>query len=119
MRRLDFGKGTLKAIFTLAFLAGLAYSAFQILPVYIHNYDLQNYIRDLAVRASVNRVPAEAIRKDVVDHARDLDLPIGPGDVKVSAGNKVTIELDYSVPVDLKVYTLNLRFTPSAENRGI
>jgi hypothetical protein len=40
--------------------------------------------------------------------------------VKVEAGGgRVTVSLDYTVPVDLKVYTLNLHFTPSAENRQL
>jgi hypothetical protein len=31
----------------------------------------------------------------------------------------VTVDVDYTVPVDLKVYVLNLHFTPSAENRQL
>ena len=29
------------------------------------------------------------------------------------------MNMDYTVPVDLKVYTLDLHFTPSAENRPL
>jgi hypothetical protein len=120
MGRSDRGQGRLKAILSLAFLAAVAYAGFKIVPVYVQNYELQDYIRQVAVRASVDRAPAEAVQNNIVAHARDdLRLPITRDHVKVNySGRTVTIQLDYTVPVDLKVYTLNLHFTPSAENRG-
>jgi hypothetical protein len=39
--------------------------------------------------------------------------------VKVTITTKVNIDLDYMVPVDLKVYTMMLHFTPSAEDRSL
>ncbi|MBI1939884.1 MAG: hypothetical protein HYS33_00090 [Acidobacteria bacterium] len=49
-----------------------------------------------------------------------MDLPIAREDVKVSVTSSgVTIDLDYTVPVDLQVYTWVLHFTPSASNRAL
>ncbi len=119
MRRADAGKGSGKAIFALCVVLALAFVAIKTLPVYVHNFQFQAYLRELAVQATVQHFTVEAIRKAVVFKAKDLDLPIAPENVKATAGNKVTIEIDYSVPIDLKVYNFNLHFTPSAENRAI
>jgi hypothetical protein len=55
----------------------------------------------------------------VVAYAQDLGLPITPENVKVSVSSRVTIDVDYTVPIDLSVYTLQLHFTPSAEDRTL
>ncbi len=119
MRRLDQGKGRLKAFFALAVLAATIYLGFKIIPIYVNNYDLSQHLHDVAVDATVRRTSADNITKDVVAYASDLGLPVTADNVKVSVGSVVTIDLDYTVPVDLKFYTLMLHFTPSAENRQI
>ena len=119
MRCSDRGAGRGKAMFTLAILVAIGYVAIKTIPVYIHNYELHDYIRQLAIQATVNRAPADHVRDDVVAYGRDLDLPLNPDNVKVQAGNKVTIDIDYQVSIDLKVYTWKLHFTPSAENRAL
>lgn len=119
MRRSDSGKGYANLIFALAILSVLAFVGIKTVPVVLHNYELQDYIRQLAIRATVERSPAEAIRNDVVAHAQDLELPVTRDNVKCTAGSKVTIELDYTVAVDLKVYIWVLHFTPAAENRAL
>ncbi len=119
MRRHDDGKGKLKALFALAVLAATIYLCIKIIPVYVNNYDLHNHIQDLAITATVSRMSADKITKDVVAYADDLGLPVSADNVKVSVGGTVTIDLDYTVPIDLRFYTLMLHFTPSAQNRQI
>ena len=87
----------------------------------MNNYELQDHIRQLSIQASARTRPvtADEIRDEVVAFARDHDLPVTSDDVKVTITNSVSIRVDYIVPVDLKVYTLNLHFTPSAENRSL
>jgi hypothetical protein len=119
MRRSDSGAGNRKAIVTLAILVAIGYVAIKTIPVYVHNYELQDYIRELAIRATVAHAKADTVRDDIVAYGRDLDLPLNRDNVKVQAGSKVTISIDYTVPINLKVYTLNLHFSDSAENRSI
>lgn len=119
MRRPESGAGTSKAIFALVVLAVVAFLGAKIIPVYVNNYELNDYISQLAIRATVGHASADAVQNDVVQKAQDLGLPVTRDNVKVSIGSKVTIDIDYNVPVDLKVYTLTLHFTPSAENRQI
>ena len=119
MRRSDSGAGQAKLIFALAFLVAVAYFCVKTVPVYVHNYELNDYIRQLAIQATVEHMSADRVQRAVLDKAQDLELPVHPEQVAVTAGNKVTITLNYYVPIDLKVYSFYLHFTPSAENRQI
>ena len=120
MQHSDTGAGYGKAIFTLLILIALAFVAFKAVPVYVHNYELQDYIRELAVRATVEHSQPEAVRGSVLAKAQELELFLTRENVNVTqSGGKIMIELDYSVPVDLKVYTWVIHFAPSAENRAL
>ncbi len=120
MRHTDSGRGYPRAIFALLVVAAVAFVALKTIPVYVHNYELQDFIRQLAIRATVDRTSVEAVQNDILEEARELDLPIVRDDVKVVVSSYgVTINLDYTVPVDLNVYVLQLHFTPSASNRAL
>lgn len=113
----DSGVGRLKTIFVLLVLGAIAYVAIKTIPVYVNSYEVQDYIRQLAIKASVERVKPEAIQDQVTAHAVEKDLPVTRDNVKVTiSGSKVRIDMDYTVPVDLRVYTLSLHFTPSSED---
>ncbi len=121
MRPADSGKITGKMIFTLAILSALVFSVVKILPVYIRAYELQDQLKEIVIQAMAGQRPsADAVRNAVLAKAADLDLPVKSDDVKIEITlSKITIRLDYTVPVDLSIYTLNLRFTPSADNRSL
>jgi hypothetical protein len=113
----DSGAGSLKTIFALLVLGAIAYVAFKTIPIYVSSYEVQDYIRQLAIKSSVERVKPEAIQDQVTAHAVEKDLPVARDDVKVTInGGKVRIDMDYTVLVDLKIYTLPLHFTPSSED---
>lgn len=110
------GRGRL--IFDVAILGALVYLGIRTIPVYIQNYELSDYMRQLAVQASAKRPPASQIESQVAAYADSLDLPVRGSDVRVQVGGGgVTIALEYSVPVDLKVCTWVLHFAPSTDSR--
>ncbi|HUZ46992.1 MAG TPA: hypothetical protein VMW54_10180 [Terriglobia bacterium] len=117
----DAGKGGIKAFFALLFLAAVVFCAFKIIPVYIDNYELQGYLDNLAVQTTVQSpVPTPAaVQNKILVEAESLGLPVERDDIKVSISRTVRINLDYSVYVDLKFYTVTLHFTPSAENSNL
>ena len=120
MRPSESGRITLKAILSLAFLAAVIFAGFKIVPVYVNNYQLQDFIQGQTPFWLTQRASAEAIRKIILTKAQDLDLPVGEDDVTIVANqNVVKVSIDYQVPVDLKLYTLQLHFTPSSENKSI
>jgi hypothetical protein len=111
---------TLKAILSLAFLAALAYSAIKIIPVYVDNYQMQDFIQSQTPFWLAQRATKEAVLKSILAKAQDLNLPVAAEDVTLEVGqNKVSVSIDVHVPVDLKVYTLPLHFTDTSENRSL
>ena len=120
MRLSDSGRITFKAILSLAFLAAVIFASFKIIPVYVNDYQLHDYIQNQTPFWLTEHAATDAIRKNVLAKGQDLGLPLAADDVTVEANaNRVSVHIDYHVPVDLKVYTLQLHFTDSAENRSI
>lgn len=117
----DSGAGRFKALLSLLFLAAVVFCAFKIVPVYFENYELQGYLNNLAVQTTVQSPPAtvRTVQDEVLEKAASLGLPVVRRNVNVSIGRTVRINLDYTVFVDLRFYTLPLHFTPSAENSNL
>lgn len=60
------------------------------------------------------------VRQDVFKKAQDLGIPATPQDIQLDMSNgNVSIDVNYSVPVDLYVYQLTLDFHPHADNHTI
>lgn len=114
------GEGKLKAIVYTVILAAAVYSAVKIIPAYVAEYQLQDKMQEQARFAVVNRYPEDKIRDIIFKEVQDLDIPATREQIKVTANQSVVkISLDYTVPVDLLVYKLDLHFTPSSENKSI
>ena len=119
-RREQRGGGRLKAIVWTAVLVFVAYAAFKIIPVYIAEYQLADKMQEQARFAVVNHYTEEQIRETIYKNAKELDIPVAREQIKVlSSQQLVQISLDYTVPVDLIVYRVQLHFTPSSENRAL
>jgi hypothetical protein len=121
MRPSDSGVGIIKTILVFVFLGIVAFVAIKLIPPYVGNYEVQDHIRELAIEAAAAPRPPspDVLRNDVVDYAQKQGLPVTQDNVKVVVAGRITIDLDYTVPVDLKVYTFVYHFTPSAEGRPL
>jgi hypothetical protein len=118
--RTQRGEGKFKAIAYTAIIVFGVFSAFKLLPPYIAEYQLADKMQDQARFAVVNHFTEEQIRDTIFKEAQDLDVPIKKEDIKVLASaSLVRISLDYTVPIDLLVYKMDLHFTPSSENKSL
>jgi hypothetical protein len=118
--RLQRGGGTIKAILWTAILIYGAFVAYKILPAYVAEYQLQDKMQEQAKFAVVNRYPEEQIRDSIFKVIKDLEIPVKREDIKITATQDVVrIGCDYTVPVDLLVYQMNLHFTPTSENKNL
>jgi hypothetical protein len=118
--RLERGAGTIKAILWTVLLIYGAFVAYKILPAYVAEYQLQDKMQEQAKFAVVNRYPEEQIRDSIFKVVKDLDIPVKREEIKITATQDVVrIACDYTVPVDLLVYQMNLHFTPSSENKNL
>ena len=119
-RHTERGEGKLKAIVYTVILVLVVYSAFKIVPVYIQNYQLSDKMQETARFAIVNRYSEEQIKDTVFKEMQSLEIPAKREDIKVSSSQSVVrIFVDYTVPVDLLFYHMDLHFTPSSENKSI
>jgi len=119
-RRAQWGEGKLKAVVYTAILVLIVYSAFKIVPAYVQNYQLSDKMQETARFAVVNRYNEEQIRDTIFKEIQSLEIPAKREDIKVSSSPAIVrISVDYSVPVDLLFYHMDLHFTPSSENKSI
>ena len=114
------GEGKLKAIiYTVILLAGV-YAAIKIVPAYVAEYELKDKMAEQARFAIVNRYSEEQVRDVIFKVVQDLDIPANREDIKVQNTNHgIMISLNYTVPVDFKVYKTELSFSPSSEGRDL
>jgi len=115
-KRSQRGEGKLKAIiYTLVLFAGV-FAAVKIVPVYVAEYELKDKITEQARFAIVNRYSEDQVRDIIFKVIQDLDIPANREDIKVKNTNHgVMITVNYSVPVDFKVYKTEFNFSPSSE----
>ena len=98
----------------------MVYVGVKIVPPYVTNYQLLDSMQEVATFATVNRKTPDAIKSDVEQKLTDLGIQVDPSTIQVSdiSGN-VTIAFQYTVPVDLTFYQLQLHFHPHAYNASI
>ena len=114
------GAGKIKAILVTAILAFAVYAAVKIVPPYAAEYQLADKIQEQARFAVVNRYTEEQIRENVFKVVQDLGIPAKREDIKIEASQQVVkIAMDYTVPIDLVAYHMDLHFTPSSENKAL
>ena len=119
-RRPERGAGKLKSIVFLAILLLIIYSAIKIVPAYVTDYQISDKMQEQARYAVVNRYTEDQIRDNIFKIVQELEIPAKRDAIKVSANNAVVkISLEYTVPIDLFFYHLDLHFAPSSENKAL
>jgi hypothetical protein len=114
------GEGKLKTFISLAIVLLAIYSAVKIVPAYVSDYQLSDKMQEQARFAVVNRYTEDQIRANIFKVVQDLEIPAKPEAIKVAASNAIVkISLEYTVPVDLFFYHLDLHFAPSSENKAL
>ncbi|HJZ62739.1 MAG TPA: DUF4845 domain-containing protein [Candidatus Acidoferrum sp.] len=114
------GEGKFKAILVTVILAFMVYAAVKVVPPYVSEYELSDKMQETARFASVNRNSEDQIRDAIFKTIDELQIPATKEDIKVTAaGGRVTITVDYKVPIDLMVYKFDLHFTPTTANKDI
>ena len=115
---------TLKLIFGVALFGLLALVGIKVIPPYFSNYELEDAIKTEALQATYSARSEDDIRNAIIKQARSYDIALTPKQVHVLrvgglGTGSLTIEADYSVPVDLPGYSTTLEFHPSSKNRGV
>jgi membrane protein required for beta-lactamase induction len=89
-------------------------------PAYFHDLDLQSYVSGLT-RDEAGRATSDgALREEIVDKAKQLDLPVSADNVRITRaadGKLEHIDVRYFVDVNLPGYTVKLHFYPGAASQ--
>lgn len=111
----------IKALFSLAVVGAMIYLAIKLIPPYAHNYQFAEEIASIARLSSyVRDKSGDDIKQEVLAKARELEIQIGPDDVKVEKTfTSCSIDVQYVVHVDLPVHPVDLKFNPTAGNKII
>jgi len=119
-RSFERGEGKLKTFIYLAIVLLVIYSAVKVVPAYVSDYQLSDKMQEQARFAVVNRYTEEQIRDNIFKVVQDLEVPAKREAIKITANNAIVqISLQYTVPVDLLFYHLDLHFAPSSENKAL
>jgi hypothetical protein len=119
-RRSERGEGKLKAIVVTAILLLGVIAGVKVIPPYVAEYQLNDKIQEIARFGIVEHSTEDQIKDKVMKTIEDLEIPATKDDIKVTAGTqRVSISVDYTVPVDILFYHVDLHFTPSSENKSL
>lgn len=101
-----------------AVLAALVLVGIRLIPIYIRNIELQQFVEEVTHRAATPTSSDDVLRTWVLDKAADLDLPVKATNVQIErSADSVRIDVRYVVRVDLPLYTVDLHFYPGAGSR--
>lgn len=114
------GGGSVKAIVYTAIFVILIFVAYKIVPPFAAEYQLTDKMQEQARFATVNKLSDEQLRDVIFKTVQDLDIPAKREDIKIkNTQAAVQISVNYTVPVDFMIYSTELHFSPSSENKSI
>ena len=105
----------LMAVFVLG---GMVAVLLALAPVYLRNFELQQYVQQLAQKDEAGSLSDPPVIAGITARAHELSLPVEPSDVHIArSAGKLRIDLKYAVQKDFGLYQVDLHFHPSAVSR--
>ncbi|HMD97213.1 MAG TPA: hypothetical protein VKM93_07800 [Terriglobia bacterium] len=107
--------GSVRLVLGVAAFSVLVFIIVRSVPFLVADFQLGMQLEDVVAHDSAARAPNEVIRANVVRCAENLGLPVTADNVTVTGGGGyVSVKVDYTVEVDLKVYTWVIYFSDSS-----
>lgn len=112
--------GKLKGLLGLAVIVGGFYVAWNMIPPYFHNYQLQDDLDEIARKDTYYPVSDDDVKKAVLAKAEDESIPLKEEQIQVTRqGNALGISVKYHVHVDMAVHPMDLDFAANSYNKRI
>jgi hypothetical protein len=100
-----------RQLFLILLLVCALFAGSQYVPVYFKALQFNDFIRGEAKFAASSRKTTETLKTAITEKAKELEIPITARDIQITRrGPAFQLELDYSFPVDLRVYQHEVRF---------
>jgi hypothetical protein len=110
----------LKGFIALGVVVAAFYVAWNVIPPYFNNYQLQDALDDIARKNSYTGLSDDDIKKTVVTKASSEDIKLREDQVIVTrTQDGLGISVKYQVHVDMVVHPVDLNFTANSLNKRI
>ena len=118
MRRGEHGKGNMGAILALIGFIIFVYAMFKIVPHFMNNYELDDFMKTEARFLSYGQRSEMEARTNIINKARGLDIPTD-GLTISKDGRRVKMRLAYTISVEFPGYTFTKDFLIDVDNVGV
>jgi hypothetical protein len=109
------GEGQFGCVIGLILLLAGIFVAYKMIPIKVKAAELRQEVVDEAKSAGTHG--DDRIRAAILAKAQQQGLPVSEGDIKISrAGNNITVDVQYVVPVEFPGFTYQWQFHHHAEN---
>jgi hypothetical protein len=109
-----------KGLIGILVIASGLYVAYNMIPPYFRNYQLQDDLDDIARHNSYTTISDDAVKQQVVTKARSEGIVVKEDQVTVSrTSDGIGISVRYQVHVDMAVHPVDLDFTANSMNKRI
>jgi hypothetical protein len=110
----------LKGFIALGMVAAAFYVAWNMIPPYFNNYQLQDALDDIARKNTYTTISDDDLKKIVVTKADTEDIKLKEDQVIVTRKvDGLGISVKYKVHVDMVVHPVDLEFTANSLNKRI
>ena len=102
--RRESGEGQFGCLVGLVLLVVAVFIAFKVIPIKANMADLRQVCIDEG--KSAGQHGDDTIRKRILEKAEEVHLPVTDDNIQIArAQNTITIDVDYTVPVEFPGYT--------------
>src|SRR5262245_32229428 len=103
-----------RRIFYIVVLVVIGFVASQYIPALFNSLQFNDFIRQEVKFAGTSRKTTDDVVRDIMEKAKEFQIPVTAKDVRITRrGPSFTLDLEYDIPVDLRVYRHVLRFHAS------
>lgn len=97
----ETGSGRIGAIIALVVIVALIYFLVMYVPVRINNAQLEQEAKELSTSFAVGNIKTEdRLIEEIVDAAREIEIPVTAQNVEIQDGSKVVrARIRYKVPI--------------------
>jgi uncharacterized protein DUF4845 len=112
--------GKLKALIGITIVVGAFYVAWNMIPPYFNNYQLQDGLDDIARKTSYTSASDDEVKKLVIAKAEAEDIHLKEEQVSVSrTRDGINISVKYRIHVEMIVHPVDLDFVANSINKRI
>jgi hypothetical protein len=107
----------IKAFLAFGIVIAFMYVCYVVGPPYFNNYQFQDDLKTEVRFLQNDGKSDDDIKARIIKKALDENLVITPQQIKITRFNKtITVDVNYTVHVDMPGYSTDLEFHPSANN---